>query len=128
VFDAEETGSLTLREMKLFSISAAFNRFLFMACVLSVTWGSAMAASDNGYTLTDLEALEKELSYSEFFTHAMDLRPSERTDYWKKMVENMGESYLKSRLSKTRLEQTDFRQMETLMGWSVPPAPSRSRP
>ncbi|MFP5459502.1 MAG: hypothetical protein ACLGG7_12270, partial [Bacteriovoracia bacterium] len=59
-------------------------------------WLSMVATcAAQGYTMGDLEALEKERSYSEFFSHALDIRPSERTEYWKTMVQNMGESYLK---------------------------------
>ena len=69
--------------------------------------------------MVDLEALEKEQSYGEFFAHALDIRPSERSDYWKTMVQNMGEGLLKSLLSKNRLERADYQQMENLAGWSV---------
>lgn len=69
--------------------------------------------------MVDLEALEKEQSYGEFFAHALDIRPSERTDYWKTMVQGMGEGLLKALLSKNRLDRSDFQQMEELTGWSV---------
>lgn len=69
--------------------------------------------------MADLEALEKEQSHAEFFAHALDIRPSERTDYWKTMVQNMGEGLLKSMVSKNRLERSDYQQMEELAGWSV---------
>jgi len=71
------------------------------------------------YSMADLEALEKEQSHAEFFAHALDIRPSERNDYWKTMVQNMGEGLLKSMVSKNRLEPSDFKQMEELAGWSV---------
>ncbi len=71
------------------------------------------------YSMADLEALEKEQSYSEFFAHALDIRPSERNDYWKTMVQNMGEGLLKAMAAKNRLERSDFQQMEELAGWSV---------
>lgn len=83
-------------------------------------WLSMVATcAAQGYTMGDLEALEKERSYSEFFSHALDIRPSERTEYWKTMVQNMGESYLKLLLQKNRLEEADFKEAERLMGWSV---------
>lgn len=71
----------------------------------------------HNYTQADLEALEKEQSFSEFFTHALDVRPTERTEYWQTMVQNMGEGYLKSLLKKNRLDDADFQQMERLAGW-----------
>lgn len=87
------------------------------ALILSLATIAPCAAQ--GYTMSDLEALEKERSYTEFFSHALDIRPSERTDYWKTMVQNMGESYLKLLLQKNRLDEADFKEAERLMGWSV---------
>lgn len=71
------------------------------------------------YSMVDLEALEKDQAYGEFFAHAMDIRPSERNDYWKTMVQNMGEGLLKAMLNKNRLERADYKQMEDLAGWNV---------
>lgn len=81
--------------------------------------GPLRAVVDGSYTLTDLEVLEKEGAHQEFFAHAFDVRPSERTDYWKRMMENMGESYLKSLMQKKHLERSDFQLMERLMNQSV---------
>jgi hypothetical protein len=89
--------------------------FALILCTLITTHSSAAQS----YTQADLEALEKEQSYSEFFAHAMDVRPTERTEYWQTMVQNMGEGLLKSLLKKNRLEQEDFKQMERLHGWKV---------
>lgn len=89
--------------------------FALILCTLITTHPSAAQS----YTQADLEALEKEQSYSEFFAHAMDVRPTERTEYWQTMVQNMGEGYLKSLLKKNRLEEADFQQMERLAGWKA---------
>lgn len=86
-----------------------------MLAVTQLSWAQQVAS----YGLTDLEILEREKAYTEFFAHAFDVRPSERTDYWKKMMENMGEGYLRSLSTKTRLDRSDYRLMESLMGQSV---------
>lgn len=70
------------------------------------------------YTLKDLEALEKDKAYAEFFQHAQDIRPSERTDYWKEMVANMAEGYLKSLKQKLILKREDFQTTTELAQWS----------
>ncbi|MBY0517102.1 MAG: hypothetical protein K2P81_09350 [Bacteriovoracaceae bacterium] len=71
------------------------------------------------YSMVDLESLEKEKNYNEFFAHALDIRPSERNEYWKTMVQNMGEGYIKFSLTKNRLAHDDLMQIEKLMSWSV---------
>lgn len=81
--------------------------------------GESLAVVNDTYTLADLEILEKERAYPEFFKHAFDIRPSERSEYWKKMMENMGEGHLRALTQKTRLDHSDFVLMERLMGHSV---------
>ncbi len=90
----------------------------FLALILFTLFTTHPSAAQS-YTQTDLEALEKEQSFGEFFAHALDIRPAERTEYWQTMVQNMGESYLKSLLKKNRLEEADFQQMEHLAGWKA---------
>lgn len=81
--------------------------------------GHAQVPGTTVYSLADLEILERERAHAEFFAHAFDVRPSERGELWKKMMENMGETYLKTLAGKTRLERSDFRMMEDLMKQSV---------
>ena len=45
------------------------------------------------YTLADLEVLTQEGNYQEFFSHALDVRPSERQESWKGMVSKMADAY-----------------------------------
>jgi hypothetical protein len=90
---------------------------LSFIALLSILWAPGLKAQS--YTLVDLEALEKERSYDEFFAHALDIRPSERTDYWKTMVQNMAEGHLQLLLRKNRLEHADFLHMQKLTDWSV---------
>lgn len=89
-----------------------------LALILYTLFTTPCSAAQS-YTQADLEALEKEQNYSEFFAHALDVRPTERTEYWQTMVQNMGEGYLKSLLKKNRLEEADFQQMERLTSWKA---------
>jgi len=90
-------------------------KFIFLITALLTSSASLLA--DSSYTLKDLEALEREKSYSEFFKHASDIRPSERNDYWKEMVANMAEGYLKSLKSKLILKREDFKATQELALW-----------
>ena len=96
-------------------LARSFSAFMFMLSVMGPVW----AVPASSYALMDLEILEKERAYSEFFAHAFDIRPSERNDYWKKMMENMGEGFLRSMAQKPRLERSDYQVMETLTGQNV---------
>ncbi len=71
------------------------------------------------YTLADLQQLEAERSYEEFFRHAHDVAPSGRTSEWSTMVETMGEAWLRHLKAKNRLTREEYRQIETLLGWPV---------
>jgi len=94
-------------------------KFIFALTIAALSLTLSLESKAAAYSMVDLEALEKEQSFDEFFAHALDIRPSERSDYWKTMVQNMGEGLLKSLLNKNRLERADYQQMEELAGWSV---------
>lgn len=84
---------------------------MLLATMLPIGWAQSK------YSMVDLEALEKERSFKEFFAHALDIRPSERTEYWQTMTRNMGEEYLKSLLQKLQLDHGDYLHMEELTSW-----------
>lgn len=69
------------------------------------------------YTLADLEVLTQEGNYDEFFTHALDIRPSERQDAWKGMLGKMADGYGRQILSKNDITKAQFRRIETLFTW-----------
>lgn len=77
------------------------------------------ASANESYSLSDLEVLASDNSYIEFFDHAFDIRPSERSEVWKKMMEKMGEGYLKALSQKELLNRSDFQRMESLMSHNV---------
>ncbi len=89
--------------------------FLLIALLTS----TAPLRAESSYSLKDLEALEKEKSYQEFFKHASDIRPSERNDYWKEMVASMAEGLLKSLKTKLILNREDFKLTQELALWPV---------
>ena len=52
------------------------------------------AAPRQLYSLQDLEVLESNNNFREFFAHALDIRPSKRNKAWKNMCINMAESFM----------------------------------
>jgi hypothetical protein len=90
-------------------------KFIFLLTALLIN--AAPLRAETSYSLKDLEALEKEKAYQEFFKHASDIRPSERNEYWKEMVANMAEGYLKSLKSKLILKREDFKTTQELALW-----------
>jgi uncharacterized protein YcaQ len=65
-------------------------KFIFALTIAALSLTLSLESKAAAYSMVDLEALEKEQSFGEFFAHALDIRPSERNDYWKTMVQNMG--------------------------------------
>lgn len=69
------------------------------------------------YTLPDLEVLTQEGNYTEFFAHALDIRPSERQDAWKGMVSKMADGYGRQILGLSEITKTHFTKIESLYTW-----------
>ncbi|MBP9674704.1 MAG: hypothetical protein KBD63_06370 [Bacteriovoracaceae bacterium] len=70
------------------------------------------------YNLKDLELLKEEKNYSEFFAHAFDLRPSERGQEWKKMLEEIVEEYADNYLKKTEvITPVVIQQLVQISSW-----------
>lgn len=67
--------------------------------------------------MADLEVLEKESMFKEFFEHAHDIRPSERTSVWRDMVGSMADKFTKSIRNDLKIRDKDFALMEKLMSW-----------
>lgn len=85
--------------------------FIFLN-LLGSSWGST-------YTLADLEVLARENSHEEFFSHAMDIRPSERQENWQAMVSKMADSWGRKILGQAKLKKGDFLHIENLYQWPV---------
>ena len=71
------------------------------------------------YSMADLEILAQEKSYKEYFSHALDVRPSERNDRWREMTLQMSENWAKTLKQKAEISSEDFKQLETLFQWPV---------
>lgn len=80
-------------------------------------FATSMASADNIYSLKDLEILERQESYDEFFLHAKDVRPSERGPLWKAMVQNMAEGIAFSKTTKKDFKRSTLAQIENLAEW-----------
>lgn len=72
-----------------------------------------------GHNLDDLRILHNEGSFEEYLNHALDVRPSLRSDEWKSMTTKMAESLAKSLGEKESIEHKDFLKVEQLYQWPV---------
>ena len=72
------------------------------------------------YKLKDLEALESEQEFKEFFAHAKDVLPSKRTKIWKNMVRSMAMQMLApmKKLAKS-LSAEDYTFILEISNWPV---------
>lgn len=79
--------------------------------------GNASTITDLNYSLKDLEILELQENYEEFFEHAKDIRPSERSAIWKEMAQNMAQGLVFSKSSKKDFKQSTYLKIEELAEW-----------
>ena len=69
--------------------------------------------------MQDLVVLSAEKNYSEFFSHALDVKPANRNKQWKSMVESMGQNYLTETLNLTQIDSSMFKTVRTLSDWPI---------
>lgn len=69
--------------------------------------------------MADLEILAQEKGYSEYFAHALDIRPSERNERWKEMTLLMAENWAKGINQKAGPTIEDYKMVETLFSWPL---------
>ena len=74
-------------------------------------WSKSLAL----YSLKDLQILESENNYKEFFQHALDLRPSLRTKEWQALVDSMANSFSKQVLKKNIIEDKEFSMLSEIL-------------
>lgn len=89
-----------------------FNRQLLIFSLLCSVATPKSYSQVIKYNLADLEALEKEKNYNEFFNHAFDIRPSERQKLWKKMYQNMAILFIDEKLKAKDFAKDNFKQIE----------------
>jgi hypothetical protein len=85
--------------------------------ILAFQLFSSKLRGEDSYTLADLEVLEKNGNYLEFFEHARDLRPSLRNEYWKNMLSSMAESMVDQKLKLKDFKLTSFDYVESIAQW-----------
>jgi hypothetical protein len=86
--------------------------FILLSCL-------NVAQSRADYTLVDLEVLTQEGNYEEFFSHALDIRPSERQAAWRGMVEKMADAYGRQILARTEITKALHTKSESLFSMPV---------
>ena len=89
-------------------------RILF-AFGIFLAWG--MARGEGGYTIKDLEILEGQGNYLDFFLHAKDIRPAQRGEYWKKMVRHMAVGWLDFKLKRNIFDRESLDRFEKIALW-----------
>ncbi|GEM_PF-1364942 len=91
-----------------------------MVLLLSLIFGFNLTlAAQDKYTYADLEILAQEKSFSEYFNHALDVRPSERDEKWKTMTLSMAEGWVKTLKLKAGPTIEDYRRIESLFTWPL---------
>ncbi|MBF0297864.1 MAG: hypothetical protein HQK51_04045 [Oligoflexia bacterium] len=71
------------------------------------------------YTINDLQVLEAEKNYAEFFLHARDVRPESRDGEWKNLVSIMAESYIYDQKKKKIVDSKTISFLNSLLEWPI---------
>ena len=71
------------------------------------------------YNMADLEILKAEKNYREFFSHARDLRPRERTTVWTSMVRSMSIDFIEEQIKYKNYKKEIVNLIEGLAVWPV---------
>lgn len=81
---------------------------------------SSPSQLEQKYQIQDLEVLESEKSFREFFAHAKDVLPSKRKKTWKKMVLSMSMDYLNTlKMTNGNLNPKDYKLTLEISKWST---------
>ena len=71
------------------------------------------------YEMTDLRILNSERNFSEFFAHALDIRPSLRNDEYKNMLEEMALALLEQLNNKTKVTPKEMALIKSISKWPL---------
>lgn len=93
-----------------------YRSLLAMFFLLCTTFAIGKVTS---YTMSDLKILAAENNFREFFAHALDVRPSQRSADYKTMVEELGLGFLNSLLDNSKLEDNDKQLVYTISKWPI---------
>ena len=78
---------------------------------------SSLFSSENLYNIADLEILFKEKSCHELLTHAKDIRPTNRSSLWKKMVNSCTQIKIKQLIETKSYTEKKFKELTILKSW-----------
>lgn len=84
---------------------------------LALSFSTECVAAFTTYSIKDLEILEKERSFEEFFAHARDILPSERDRVWSEMVESMSEELIKYKIKHKQFDRKSLDLIEAINEW-----------
>jgi hypothetical protein len=87
-------------------------RLLSLLILLNICF--AQSEGSLKYSLEDLKILYQQENIKEFFSHALDIRPSKRNKDWQEMVSALAGNYLKQLKDKPYITEEDFLYMEKL--------------
>lgn len=87
---------------------------LFSTLMLCVPCGASQV-----YTLADLRILAGESNFTEFFNHALDIKPSLRGGEWRKMTESMGLNFLDSLQHKSDISDLQDQLVQKISNWPI---------
>jgi len=73
--------------------------------------------AQNLYSIADLEVLSKGKSYEEFFAHARDVIPTQRTKYWTEMVSNMAIDFVDEKRELRQYNEQVYKKINELGLW-----------
>ncbi len=73
--------------------------------------------SQSSYSISDLEVLQQAHAFKEFFKHAHDILPTQRTKYWLDMVSDMAQSFIDDSFKQDNFDSLRFSRIEELAKW-----------
>lgn len=87
---------------------------IILLCFLGQSW-----AAKQIYQMKDLRVLAGERNHQEFFEHALDVKPANRTKEWKEMVESMGQSYMEQLIARSHVDKASYQAVKKLSNWPI---------
>ncbi len=93
------------------------NPFIFLKKIFSITliiFSLRIYSAEQLYTFSDLKILAAENSFKEYINHALDVRPSLRTNEWSTMTKNMAKLYVEDLTTHKQFSEESYKKVESL--------------
>lgn len=100
-------------------LSALLFLYFFISVVSYAQSPNRWTGPGQKYSMADLEALEGQKSYQEFFEHALDILPSQRGDVWQEMVADMAVGFIDFKIQRKDYKKQSWKKIEELSLWPV---------